>query len=187
MALANLLVGAWVWLSPRTEYMLSPLQVAVVFPPVAASLGFFLRRRTQPRGQTQRRDQLISRLAYLPLCLGGIAYMPAALLIILTLPFFWPTGIAGEHRVYSRPAPIGRWVADVWAVSPVLSVNDAVVSVRVGWRLFPVIERSVYMTSSDTETDIDVRWKDAHTLLILRWWQDGSGGYDVVRQMEVGR
>jgi len=183
---ANLVVGGLAWSSSLTSYTLSPLLFQFVLPPVAAVAGYQLLKGTRDVTNTSRPTKFISRIAFLPLLLGAIIFgtlMPFVLIYSLMAG----NGIAGENEFHYSVSPDHWHSVAIYVRNPLLSVNDASVSVRVAWRFFPLIERDVYDTSSESGGDpgMDVRWRDSSTLVIRRQTLDGTGKYIVVDIVKV--
>jgi len=178
---ASLVLGILFWISQCTDYSWAGTWPNILFPPVVAYAGWIAFRAA--KDAPTDRERRIKRLLSLPALLGGTIWVGIILVLAGTMLGLIPLSqVLAETRIQEAISPDATRVADVY-FRPVGAVGNGsgYVLIRVKHRLFPFVEREVWVGSTfmgDSRPMTYLSWADNDTLYIPEYAQLGQPKYD---------
>jgi hypothetical protein len=160
----SLIIGALLWFCDWTDYSL-PGTWADLALPIAGLVATFVALRASKSVLTPTIRTAAKIAALLTLVDVSMTILVAMVLAIMS-PFgamYAAFSIGGEEQTSTAVSPDGTRIAEEYYEGGGL-LSDGVVTIRVKYRLMPLLERDVYRGPS--VTDEHVTWEDNDTLYV---------------------
>ena len=181
LAVANLILGLFLWFLFLTDYSLVGNVPDIIFPPSVGIIAFTSLSAIKFKVRLHRR---LATLTHLPSIIGGGMYILTTFLMLIP-PFtlgtvFTVSEIADESLIQKSFSPNGTQIANVYFRGVgAYSGGNRRIFVRIRYPFLPMLERDVFYLRASYASDYSanyLEWRDDNTIYISEIDQEMSLG-----------